>query len=96
MAEKAQLRVRCKQGTLVIANEQIGVEPGLARWWRPRWRIPCADVTALSASRGLGVTLTLTLHTRDDHQLSVEWLLPHDAQSVANALGYTVSVYDLY
>jgi hypothetical protein len=96
MAETAPVRVRCKQGNLYVANGYISIEPGLVRWWQHRWSVPSADVAALGVSRGIGVTFSLTFHLADGRELQADWLLPHDAQQVAGALDYSLTLYDLY
>jgi hypothetical protein len=96
MAETAPVRVRCKQGNLYVANGHVGIEPSFVRRWQPRWSVPSADVAALGVSRGIDVTFSLTFHLADGRELQADWLLPHDAQQVAGALDYSLTLYDLY
>jgi len=96
MEDQSPLRVRCKHGSLVVAGERISLDPGRIRWWQPRWSVSTQDICALSASRGIGVTFTLSFQTTDGRDLRAEWLLPHDAQRIATALGYSLTLYDLH
>ncbi len=92
----APFRVRCKQGTLIVAGDRISLDPGPLRVWHPRWSVPASEIADLTASRGIGITFTLTFDLVDGRKVRADWILPYDAQRVVASLGYDLTLYDLY
>lgn len=92
MTTKTARQARCKQGTLVIADDHIVLRsrrrvPPVVRWMVARDR-----VAELVPRAGHGVTLGLIIRCADGSERRLDWLLPHDAQRVAVALGYEWSL----
>lgn len=85
-------QARCKQGTLIIAEDHILLRTRHRLPPATRWMIARESVTELIPRSGHGVTLSLIIRCGDGTERRVEWLLPHDARRVAVALGYEWSL----
>lgn len=85
-------QARCKQGTLHFAGDHILLRSRHRVPPTARWMVSRASVTELIPRAGHGVTLGLIIRCHDGSERRLDWLLPHDAQRIAIALGYEWSI----
>lgn len=92
MTTNTPKQARCKQGTLHIAGDHILLRSRHRVPPTARWIVSRESVTELIPQAGHGVTMGLIIRCGDGTERRLDWLLPHDAQRIAVALGYEWSI----
>jgi len=83
----AVLRVRCKQGKLIIAEDYVWLALPDFKKVHNNCRLQRSAIMGIQVHKGIGVFYNLIIHARGCKEIHADWVQPKDMTNVVKLLG---------